>query len=124
MNPSQLHQARRLLCALQDSVRDSLIAAPTSPGEVWDVYHMNSIDVSPDGSQLLVSARSTWTIYDISHQTGQILWQIGGKGNQFQFPSDLITGPFGSIFQYQHDARFVPGGISVFDDAGQDANLF
>ena len=57
-------------------------------------------------------------IYDISHQTGQVLWQLGGKQNQFSLPSALITGPDNSAFQYQHDARFVPGGISLFDDAG------
>jgi hypothetical protein len=74
--------------------------------------------VSPDGSQLLLSARSTWGIYDISHKTGQVLWQLGGKQNQFGLPSDLVTGPDGSAFQYQHDARYVPGGISLFDDAG------
>jgi hypothetical protein len=97
---------------------DSLVPAPGSAGQVWDPYHMNSIDVSPDGSQLLVSSRNTWTVYDISHQTGQILWRIGGKENQFSLPSELITGPYGSAFQYQHDARYVPGGISLFDDAG------
>jgi Arylsulfotransferase (ASST) len=97
---------------------DSVIPAPTAPGQLWDVYHLNSIDVSPDGSQLLISARNTWAIYDISHKTGQVLWQIGGKQNQFSLPSDLITGPNGSAFQFQHDARFVPGGISLFDDAG------
>jgi Arylsulfotransferase (ASST) len=47
-----------------------------------------------------------------------VLWQIGGKQNQFNLPSDLVTGPDDSAFQYQHDARFVPGGISLFDDAG------
>ena len=97
---------------------DSMVPAPTTPGQPWDAYHLNSIDVSADGSQLLLSARNTWGIYDISRQTGQILWQIGGKQNQFSLPSDLITGPYGSAFQYQHDARYVPGGISLFDDSG------
>ena len=69
---------------------DSVIPAPTNPGQPWDVFHMNSIDVSPDGSQLLVSTRNTWGIYDISHKTGQILWELGGKQNQFNLPSDLI----------------------------------
>jgi hypothetical protein len=101
---------------------DSVIPAPTTSGQAWDVYHMNSIDLSPDGSQLLVSARDTWGIYDISHKTGQILWELGGKQNQFSLPSDLVTGPFGSAFQYQHDARFVPGGISLFDDGGFGAS--
>ena len=36
---------------------DSVFPAPTTPGLAWDVYHLNSIDVSPDGSQLLFSAQ-------------------------------------------------------------------
>jgi Arylsulfotransferase (ASST) len=100
------------------SLADSVIPAPTTPGQAWDVFHLNSIDVSPDGSQLLLSARNTWGIYDISHKTGRVLWELGGKSNQFSLPTDLITGPFGSAFQFQHDARSVPGGISLFDDGG------
>ncbi len=103
---------------------DSVVPVPTTPGKTWDAYHANSIDVSPDGSQVLVSARNTWGIYDISHTTGNLLWQLGGKQNQFSLPSSLVTGPFGSAFQYQHDARFVPGGISLFDDAGAGAPPF
>lgn len=98
---------------------DSYIPAPTTRRKAWNVYHMNSVELSSDGTQVLVSVRCTSTILDISHQTGQILWTMGGKQNQFQFPSDLVTGPFNSIFQFQHDARFVPGGISLFDDAGR-----
>jgi hypothetical protein len=97
---------------------DSVVPAPTTPGLAWDVFHVNSVDVSPGGSQLLISARSTWGIYDISHKTGQVLWELGGKHNQFSLPSNLITGPFDSAFQYQHDARFVNGAISLFDDGG------
>jgi Arylsulfotransferase (ASST) len=97
---------------------DSFAPAPTTPGQVWDAYHLNSIAVSPDGSQVLISARNTWGIYDISHKTGQVLWELGGKQNQFSLPSSLVTGPDGSAFQYQHDARYVPGGISLFDDGG------
>ena len=89
---------------------DSFVPAPTTPGQVWDPYHLNSIDLSPDGSQLLISARNTWGIYDISHKTGQVLWQLGGKQNQFRLPSDLITGPSNSAFQYQHDAPTCPEG--------------
>lgn len=89
---------------------DSMVAAPTSPGEVWDPYHMNSIDVSPDGKHLLLSSRDCWMVFQISHQTGQIEWRLGGKENQFTFPP-------GAAFQWQHDARYVAGGISMFDDA-------
>jgi Arylsulfotransferase (ASST) len=100
---------------------DSIVPVTTTPGRAWDPYHANSIDVSPDGSQILVSARNTWGIYDISRDTGQFLWQLGGKQDQFSLPSDLITGPYNSAFQYQHTAEFVPGGISLFDDGGLGA---
>ncbi len=100
---------------------DTYSPVPTAPNHPWDVYHANSIALSPDGSQLLVSARNTWGIYDISRASGQILWQVGGKESQFTMPSSLVTGPDGSAFQYQHDARYTPGGISLFDDGGQGA---
>jgi hypothetical protein len=97
---------------------DAIVPAPRTPGHPWDAYHVNSIGVSPDGSQLLVSMRNTWGIYDISRKSGQVLWQIGGKRNQFSLPSDLFTGPYDSAFQYQHAALYVPGGISLFDNGG------
>jgi hypothetical protein len=96
---------------------DAMVPVPRTPGQPWDPYHLNSIDVSPSGSQVLVSARNTWGVYDISRSTGQIIWELGGKQNQFALPSSLVTGPYGSAFQFQHDARFVPGGISLFDNA-------
>ncbi len=123
---------------------DSLVPPPTTAGEVWDAYHMNAVDVMPNGSQLLVSSRSTWTVYDISACTGRILWEIGGKQNQFTFPTaqlqdaSLNTGPSitlpgypaGSFFQYQHDVRYILGpnntviGISLFDDGGEDSGQY
>ena len=36
---------------------DTFDPAPTTPGQSWDVYHVNSIDVNADGSQVLISAR-------------------------------------------------------------------
>lgn len=87
---------------------DSIVPAPTSPDEVWDPYHLNSIDEGTDG-RLLVSARHTWAVFEISRDTGDILWQIGGKQNQFSFPPD-------AAFYWQHHARYRPGGISLFDD--------
>ncbi len=37
-------------------LRDAVVPMITTPGRAWDPYHANSIDVSPDGSQILVSA--------------------------------------------------------------------
>jgi hypothetical protein len=102
-------------------LNDSFVLPPKTPGTAWDPYHINSIDLSANASQLLISARHTWAIYDINHNSGQVLWELGGKQNQFQLPSALVTGPDDSAFQYQHDARFVPGGISLFNNAGLGA---
>jgi hypothetical protein len=75
----------------------------------YDYFHVNSIDVEPDGN-LLVSARNTHAVYEISRRTGTILWRLGGKR------SDFTMGP-GAAFAWQHDARRRPGGtITLFDN--------
>lgn len=76
----------------------------------WDYAHVNSID--PDGKgNLLVSARNTWTIYDVNIHTGGFRWQFGdGAKSTFKLGK-------GVRFYWQHDAQWQPGGlISVFDN--------
>ena len=83
---------------------------PTSSNVYWDYFHLNSIEQLPNGN-LLVSARNTWSIYEISRSTGKVLWTLGGKLSSF------TMGP-GTNFEWQHDARMHSGGIlSVLDDA-------
>src|SRR3954452_20131222 len=83
-------------------------ANPNSPA-AYDPWHINSIDVGKDGTWL-VSMRNTWALYKIDPKTGQIIWTLGGKGNQFQIPANVA-------FAFQHDARWRPGGqISIFDN--------
>ena len=79
------------------------------PGLPFDAFHANSIDVLPDGD-LLVSGRSTWTLYDIDHDTGRIVWRLGGRRPSFRIGPDAGTA-------WQHDARVQPDGtITVFDN--------
>ncbi|HEY5318212.1 MAG TPA: arylsulfotransferase family protein, partial [Solirubrobacteraceae bacterium] len=86
------------------------VTAPPAPAVVWDPYHINSIDMDSSG-HLLVSARDTWTLYEISHDSGSVIWQLGGKNSTF------AIGP-NADFSWQHDARFLPDGeISMFDDS-------
>jgi hypothetical protein len=40
---------------------------------------------------------------------------------EFALGSTILVTVFTSAFQYQHDARFVPGGISLFDNGGVGA---
>jgi hypothetical protein len=80
-----------------------------SAGQPFDFFHINSIDVEPDGN-LLISARHTWTVYKIDRQSGAVIWRLGGKQSDFQM------GP-GAAFAWQHDARRQPdGSITLFDD--------
>ncbi len=90
-------------------LKDSLnhISAGEYP---WDYVHINSI--SPGGSgDVLLSARNTWTLYDVNMHTGGFNW-LFGDGHR----SSLKLGP-GVRFYWQHDAELQPGGlISVFDN--------
>jgi hypothetical protein len=84
---------------------------PTAPGGVYDYFHINSLEADNHGN-LLISARNTWTLYDISARTGKVMWRLGGKKSTF------ALGP-GVPFAYQHNALWLPGGmISLFDDEG------
>jgi len=85
-------------------------AMDKASNNVWDAFHMNSLDVGPN-NQLLISGRNLWTIYDVDMRTGKILWQLGGKHSTFTFPKTDAT------FSWQHMVEFQPGGqISMFDD--------
>jgi Arylsulfotransferase (ASST) len=75
----------------------------------WDYVHINSVDPGSSGDVLL-SSRSTWTLYDVDIHSGAVRWRLGGKHSSFRQGA-------GTQFYWQHDAEFQPGGlISVFDN--------
>lgn len=76
---------------------------------VFDYFHLNSIQQLPH-HRVLISARNTWTLYEIDERTGRIIWRLGGKHSSFR------TGQ-GTRFEWQHDARLVGHRLSLFDDA-------
>jgi hypothetical protein len=80
------------------------------PGsQKYDYLHINSIQQLPNGN-LLVSARHTWAVYEISRRTGRIVWTLGGKHSTFKMGS-------GTRFAWQHDAHMQPDGtITLFDN--------
>jgi hypothetical protein len=84
--------------------------ANSSDDDVWDTYHVNSLDLGPN-HQLVISSRNVWAVYDVSMANGKFLWQLGGKGSTFTFSQP------GATFAWQHTVRFLPGNkISMFDD--------
>jgi hypothetical protein len=75
----------------------------------YDFFHVNSIGLDGAGG-LLVSARNTWTVYDVSASTGQVRWQLGGRHSSFREGTAVRTA-------WQHDPRLLPdGSISIFDN--------
>ena len=82
---------------------------PNYKGGIWDWFHINSIDVEPNGN-MLISSRNTWAVYQIGHTYGEVLWRLGGRNSSF------TLGP-GVRFAYQHDATLVSANrIEVFDN--------
>jgi hypothetical protein len=76
-----------------------------------DTVHGNALALANDGN-LLLSSRNQSEITKINLQTGEIMWRLGGKANQFKFVD-------GQPFAYQHDVRQLPNGdITVFDNQG------
>ena len=84
----------------------------------FDAFHLNSIQAL-SGNRLLVSARDTSAVYEISRTTGRILWTLGGKASTFHLAP-------AAQFHFQHDAQMLPGNrVSLFDDgAGPGGDVF
>src|SRR5215204_775795 len=90
-------------------IEESYIEPPSDPDYAYDYFHINSIDVEPDGN-LLISARSTWSVYKVEHKSGEVLWRLGGKKSDFEMG-------LGTRIAFQHDARRQRDGtISIFDN--------
>lgn len=81
-------------------------------------FHLNSVEIDRDG-HFLISARHASLVAKIHRTTGEVLWILGGKLNQFTFENALGNSD-PAEFSYQHDARRLPNGnISVFDNGTQ-----
>ncbi|MBN1550648.1 aryl-sulfate sulfotransferase [bacterium] len=76
--------------------------------------HMNALDIDTDG-HILLSSRHLSEITKINIETGEIIWRLGGKNNQFTFINDPLNGP-----SCQHHVRSLGNGrYTVFDNGNQ-----
>lgn len=77
-----------------------------------DFLHTNAIGLDLDGNWLL-SHRNFSEITKISRQTGDIIWRMGGAGNEFTFTNDIG-------FSNQHNINRLPNGnLTLFDNGNQ-----
>ena len=82
----------------------------------FDFFHINSLQKDEQGNYL-VSARNTHTVSYVDGQTGDVIWNLGGKRNSFE---DL-SGGAATNFSWQHHARWHGADtISLFDNAYHD----
>ena len=88
-----------------------------------DAFHCNSIDVSKNLNNILVSARNTDSVYSIRMSDGRVDWKIGGnywKGKSLS-TFQLVSGKKEkrvNLLSGQHDARFMgKSRITVYDNS-------
>jgi hypothetical protein len=90
-------------------VEESYRPPSEDPDEPLDYFHINSIEVEPDGN-FLIDAKGTYAVYKVDRASGEILWRLGGKRSDFEM------GP-GTRTVSQHDARRQEDGtITIFDN--------
>jgi hypothetical protein len=91
-------------------------ASRASAAWPYDWFHLNSVAPAADGS-LVISARSTWAVYDLDRASGAVRWQLGGRQPSF------TMGP-GTLTAWQHDAEPLGGDlVSLFDNGGPPSGL-
>ena len=74
-----------------------------------DYLHTNALAVDNDGNWL-VSHRNFSEITKINRQTGDVIWRMGGKGNEFTFTNDI------GFFNQHNINRLENGHITLFDN--------
>jgi len=76
-----------------------------------DYCHGNALEIDYDGN-IILSSRNMSEITKISRSSGNIIWRLGGKNNQFTFINDPIK------FSYQHAIRRTAAGTYTLFDNG------
>lgn len=75
-----------------------------------DYMHINGVDVDPSDNNLICSFREINAVMKLDRETGEILWILGGAGDQFGQTAEESS-------SYQHFARVTEDGdITIFDN--------
>jgi hypothetical protein len=81
---------------------------PTLRGEY---AHVNSVIEDVDGN-LIISASGTSQVIKIARPSGQVVWKLGGKSNEFEFSGD----PFPHLCGQHAVSRLENGNLLFFDN--------
>ncbi len=75
-----------------------------------DYIHFNSIEVDPNDNNFILSFRRISAVVKIDRETGDIIWVLGGEGDEFGLTDE-------QKFSRQHFARYPDSEtITVFDN--------
>jgi hypothetical protein len=93
------------------ALEDSYAPPPSSAGQPWDFFHLNSVSLDPWGDgNFIISSRNTWAAYEINHLSGAVMWRLGGRRPSFRMGA-------GTGFAWQHDVEWQPDHtLTIFDD--------
>jgi len=83
----------------------------TTPSPRSEYAHINSVFEDFDGN-LIMSFRHVSQVVKVARPSGQIMWRLGGRTNQFQFIND----PFSNLCGQHTASRLDNGNILVFDN--------
>jgi len=83
----------------------------TTPSPGSEYAHINSVFEDFDGN-LIMSFRRVSQVVKVARPSGQIMWRLGGRTNQFQFVND----PFSNICGQHTVSRLDNGNILLFDN--------
>jgi hypothetical protein len=82
-----------------------------------DYAHINAVTLDPTDNNLLASLRTTSEIVKINRRTGQVMWRLGGKANQFTYIGEHPeNAPYYTVGQ--HDVHRLANGNLLFFDNG------
>jgi hypothetical protein len=89
---------------------------PAGKRPVIDAFHLNTVVMDTDGN-LLVS-NFGMDVWKINRQTGNIMWRIGGPGNQFTFVGETLAQAL-PHFSGHSVSRLENGNIMIYCNADQ-----
>ncbi len=87
----------------------------------FDYIHVSAVSLDPIDGHLIVCCRDTCEVVKVSRVTGELMWRMGGKHNEFTF-FDEHGENAPPYFQRMHDARrLANGNLIVLHDGADEA---
>ena len=95
---------------------ESQAPVPTDTTHDYDYFHINAVNWDEDGN-ILIDSRNTWTTFKVDHETGKVIWRLGGKRSSFALGENVQ-------FAWQHDPEPVDRTtVRIFDNEAAPAIL-